>query len=427
MSKLTQVFLIGGLVRFLLPLLVPSIVPVLGSIVEITTPITSFKALQEAFFFLNSSIDLYDGGVNHHPPLLVTVLSLVDAFPISNVWFHIIYSLTDLSIAWQLVQINKWYQLYTSKRTGKKITGFNDDLIASFYLFNPLILLLNLSHSTIVFTWLFVVSTIYQITVKKQPARAMILLAIASYLSLNSFYLLPAVLGLIHVTSRTQHTLGQIYVFNIGIYICTIALLILISFASTASWQFIDNCYLSVILFKKITPNVGLWWYLFTEMFEFFTPFYIGMFNIYSFVFVVPLALRLFEYAKTPKLGDSFAVVVLTLLWISFTKSYPTIGELGFALSFATILRGSIIPHCKMIYITGMTLVVSLILSPIFYYCWIVLGNGNSNFFYSINLIWGGVHIMSIMDLLWAQLIGDYFVENNVSDDEKAKLQLAQL
>ncbi|KAI3403312.2 hypothetical protein KGF56_003900 [Candida oxycetoniae] len=426
MSKLYQVFIIGGLIRSLLPTLVPSITAILSSSVEITTPITSFKALKEAFYFFNNNIDLYDGGVNHNPPLLVMLLSFINSLPFADVWFHVLFALVDVVIAWHLVRINRWYKMYTSKRTGKTVASYNDDLIASFYLFNPLVLLSNLSHSTIAFVWLFLVVAVYQVAVKRQASIAIISLAISTYLSFNSLYLLPSILGLIHATS-TSRNVGQIYILNIAVFFTTLAILASLSFAFTSSWQFLDNCYLSVILFEKITPNVGLWWYIFTEMFEFFTPFYIGMFNIYSFIFIIPLTLKLFEFKKVPKQGDSLLAIVLTLLWISFTKSYPTIGDLGFVLSLIPIFRGTVLPYCKVILITGMTLMVSLLLSPIFYYCWIVLGNGNSNFFYSINLIWGGVHILAIMDLLWAKLISDYSVENSINEEDIRKLNLAQL
>ncbi|KAI5956403.1 hypothetical protein KGF54_000878 [Candida jiufengensis] len=427
MSKITQVFVIGGLIRFLLPVSVPSLVPILSSSTELSTPITSFKALLEAFYFLDHNINLYDGGVNHHPPLLVILLSFFDSLPYSHVWFALLYTITDLLIAANLVKINQWYNHYRSKKSGasKKYLGFNDDLIACFYLFNPLILLTNLSYSTIVFTWFFTIESIVQITKEKRVLRSMISLAIATYLSFHSLYLLPSILGLAYALS-SRDTI-KFFTVNISAFLTFLAVLGFASYACTGSWLFIDKCYLTVILFKKITPNVGLWWYLFTEMFEFFTPFYTGMFNLYSVVFIIPITLRLFEYSKSPKLGDSFLSIILSMLWISFTKSYPTIGDLGLVLSILPMFKDTILAHCKLLFISGMTLIISLILSPIFYYCWIVLGNGNSNFFYSINLIWGGVHILILMELIWAQLIVDYGVENNLSDTELKQTTLAQL
>lgn len=80
MGKLLQVFIIGGLIRFLLPTFIPSITTTLSSTVELNTPITSFKSLLEAIYFWNHDIDLYDGGVNHHPPLLVIMASWISFF-----------------------------------------------------------------------------------------------------------------------------------------------------------------------------------------------------------------------------------------------------------------------------------------------------------------------------------------------------------
>lgn len=425
MGKLLQVFIIGGFIRFLLPTFIPSITTTLSSTVELNTPITSFKSLLEAIYFFNHDIDLYDGGVNHHPPLVIILASWISVFPFSQVLFNLVYTVTDLLIAWKIVQLNQWYNNSRSKIAGFQVTGFNDDLIACFYLFNPLVILTNLSHSTVVFTWYFIIESLTQITLKRNVVRSMIAFAVATYLSFNALYLLPSVLGLALKTFPT--TAIKLLRVSLVIYLGSLLLLASASFAFTSSWRFLDNCYLAVVFFKKITPNVGLWWYLFTEMFEFFTPFYLGMFNLYSFSFIVPIAMRLFESKAAPELGDSFLAVLLSLLWISFTKSYPTIGDLGFALSILPIFKGTVLPYCKMIYVSSMTLVTALILSPIFYYCWIVLGNGNANFFYSINLIWGGVHILILMDLLWAKLIIDYGVENDVCKEQLKKINLAQI
>ena len=423
MGKLLQVFIIGGLIRFLLPTLIPSITTSLSSTVELSTPIISFKSLLEAIYFYKHDIDLYDGGVNHHPPLVVILASWISVLPLSHVWFNLVYTVADLFIALKIVHLNRWYNKSRSKITESQVTGFNDDLIACFYLFNPLIILTNLSHSTVVFTWFFIVESLVQIVLKRNIVRSMIAFAVATYSSFNTLYLLPSVIGLALKSFSTILLLRT----SLVVYLGSLLILALASAAFTSSWRFLDSCYLAVIYFKQITPNVGLWWYLFTEMFEFFTPFYLGMFNLYSFSFIIPIAMRLFESKSSPKLGDSFLAVLLSLLWISFTKSYPTVGDLGFALSLLPIFKGTVLPYCKMIFISGMTLVTTLILSLIFYYCWIVLGTGNANFFYSINLIWGGVHLLFMMDLLWAKLIVDYGVENEICDEGLKRVNLAQI
>ncbi|EGW32160.1 uncharacterized protein SPAPADRAFT_61244 [Spathaspora passalidarum NRRL Y-27907] len=423
MQKLTQVFVIGGLLRFLIPSLIPSVVQALGSTVELSTPINSYKSLQEAFYYLQQGIDLYDGGVNHHPPLLVIILSVFQSLPFKEVWFNLVYTLCDLFIAWKLIQINRWYNFYSAKRYGKKNERFSDDIIASFYLFNPLIVLTNLAHSTIVFTWVFLMESIYQVIFTGNVPRSMIALGISTYLSFNSVYLLPPIIAFAHAMTPTN--IHRVYIEGFAIYFAAVALLIMSSFTCTSSWNFLDQCYLTNILLKKITPNVGLWWYIFTEMFDFFTPFYLGLFNIYTLVYVIPITIRLFQFRSNKKLGDSFLAIVLVYIWLSFTKSYPTIGDLGFGLSILPIFKVTIFPYCRYTYVIGLTMLISLLLFPIFYYCWIVLGTGNSNFFYSISLIWGVVHVLIILDLLWGKLVYDYSLDNKIEDVHK--LNLAQI
>ncbi|ABN66770.2 predicted protein [Scheffersomyces stipitis CBS 6054] len=429
MSGLNQVLVLGALVRFVVPSVLPQVTDVLSSIVEISTPVNSFKSLLEAFYYLHHNINLYDGGVNHHPPLLVVLLSLLDEYipaPFSGIVFNVIYTAIDVYIAIVLVKLNRWYQNYNSTRLGRPVHGFSDDLIAIFYLFNPLIILTNLSHSTLVFTFLFIIESLNQLLISDNVPRSMIALSIASYLSLNSLFLVIPILALAKAALKNK-TEKQVYFEGGAIFLTTSGLLFLCSFAVTASFDFLSSVYGTVIMFDKISPNVGLWWYLFTEMFQFFTPLYVGIFNIFSGVFILPLTLRLFEFKDIAPAGDSFLAVVLSIVWISFTKSYPTVGDLAFGLSLLPIFKSTIYPYSKYTFVYGMTLLISLLLSPIFYYCWIVLGNGNSNFFYSINLIWGAVHIFIISDLLWGKLVADYLEQNKVPEAERSKIRLSQI
>jgi phosphatidylinositol glycan class U len=251
-------------------------------------------------------------------------------------------------------------------------------------------------------------------------------MAIASYLSFRPIFLIIPLLGLAHSLDSDWQT---VYAHGIALFSSACGILVLTSSVMTESFQFLDLCYGIVIKFNKITPNLGLWWYIFTEMFDFFTPFYVGVFNLFSVIFVIPFTLRLFEFNhKSGKpTGDAFLAVVTSYLWLSFTKSYPSVGDLAFALSLIPIFKDTIIPHCKYHFLTALVLLVALLLSPIFYYCWIVLGTGNSNFFYSINLVWGVVHGLILTDLVWGKLNYDYIELNDIPADEVSKLRLTQI
>lgn len=434
MSKLTNVLIIGGLIRFILPTLFPQIITKLDSSVEFSTPISSFKSLQESFYYFNHNINLYDGGINNHPPLLVILLNFINCIPgntkFNQIWFNLFFTIVDLIITLKLIHINKWYNEYQSKRSKGKneIKGFDDYLIACFYLFNPLIILTNLSHSTLIISWIFIIESILQIIKFENIPRAMISLSIASYLSINYLYLLPCFISFSHIikkSSNKNYQTHQVYVEGFGIFFICSCLLIMTSFIVTASWKFLDNVYLTNIMFKNIKPNLGLWWYLFTEMFENYNLFYTIVFNLYGFIFIIPITLRLFEYSNGQ--GDGLLAIVLGLIWISFTKSYPILGDLGICLTMLAIFKDTVIKYCKFKYITGITLIVGLLLSPIFYYIWIVLGSGNANFFYSISLIMGGVHILLLMDILWTKLSIEYYDENGIDINSKDKPVLAQI
>ncbi|KAA8901022.1 hypothetical protein DIURU_003392 [Diutina rugosa] len=510
MSKLGQVFWIAGIIRVVVPTIYPQIVDTLAQTVEISTPINSFETLKEAFFYIRNGINLYDGDDITIPPVYVALMQLLDWPYVGSLLYNLLFTAIDLWIAWRMVAINRWYQKHQTRRLGKyaEVKGFNDDLIASFVLFNPLIILTCISHSTLPVQVVLIVESIYQVCVGHSISRSAITLGVASYIGFTPVYLAPSIFALAHALKLEEP--ARVYVHGIAILTTTIMLLALISATMTGSTQFL-TCYKSIIWGDKISPNTGLWWYLFTEMFEFFTPFYTAVFNIYHFIFIFPITVRLFEFAKVTKKdrmgvsriavdekgnfvsidpdgtvtplnfgtenaqkeepqatttesealtteatltrrtheeskpatevkkeaasesdsehynGDSLLAVVLCFIWLSFSKSYPVIGDLGYGVSFLAIFKNTALAHCSYLFPVGLTFVVCLLLSPIFYYCWIVLGNGNSNFFYSINLIWGVVHALIMMDVIWGKLIFDYIVQHQLTEADKKDLQLTQL
>lgn len=366
-------------------------------------------------------MDVYDGGVVYHPPLLVSLLKLIqEVSPLhADLLFNLLFTIVDVGIALKLVNLNRWYNDYQSRRAGKKLVGFDDAIIAAFYMFNPLMILTCWSHSTLPMSYFLILELLNQVLVDKNPYRGSIALAVAAYLSYTPVYLVIPLLALTYVVSPTNDWREEIVQCG-GIFFASVATLMLLSFILTALPDFFYQCYWTVLLYLKISPNMGLWWYIFTEMFDFFLPFYRGIFNLYSVIFIVPLTVRLFEFG--PKQGDSFLAFAMCYLWLSFTKLYPIIGDLGLALSILPIFKNTVIPHAKFLFITALTLIVVLLLAPIFYYCWIVLGNGNSNFFYSMNLIWGGVHVLLFLDFLWGRLVYDYIQTHEVKDELKLRL-----
>ncbi|GEQ67410.1 hypothetical protein JCM33374_g1075 [Metschnikowia sp. JCM 33374] len=422
--SLPVVLATGAAIRFVLPTLFPQITDVLAATAEVSTPIDSFRSLREAFFYLDHGIDVYDGTIVHHPPLFVSLMKMLNdaAGPSYNdALFSLLYTLTDVGIAYKLTQLNSWYNAYHSRKTGRNLVAVSSSLIAAFYLFNPLLILTNWSHSTAIFTYFLIVESLVQAVIDKNIYRGAIALGVAAYLSFSPIYLIVPYLALAYAVAPIREWKSQVVKTSV-IFFFSVTSLVLISLMLYPSADFLYSCYWSVISFEKITPNLGLWWYIFTEMFEFFTSLYKGIFNLYSFIFVVPFTLRFFEYANDRKSGDSFFAFALCFLWISFSKPYPIIGDLGLSISILPIFKNTVITHAKFFFITTLMLITCLLLSPIFYYCWIVLGNGNSNFFYSMSLAWGVVHVLIFLDLIWGRLTFEYIETNEVEKDENLRL-----
>ena len=59
------------------------------------------------------------------------------------------------------------------------------------------------------------------------------------------------------------------------------------------SWTFMYSTLGFTLAVPELTPNMGLFWYFFTEMFEHFRVFFVCTFQINCFVYVYPLASRL--------------------------------------------------------------------------------------------------------------------------------------
>lgn len=64
------------------------------------------------------------------------------------------------------------------------------------------------------------------------------------------------------------------------------------------SWQWIPSTYGPHLLLSDLTPNVGLWWYFFIEMFDSFREFFLGVFWLHMVSYVGGLTIKI-RYGHT--------------------------------------------------------------------------------------------------------------------------------
>ena len=152
----------------------------------------------------------------------------------------------------------------------------------------------------------------------------MLALALASYCSLYPALLLPPLLLLcydrVHKDNTTNSTVLAFVATNIGSFFAGIGLLLYMSYLITGgSWEFLPSTYGIQLLLPDLTPNVGLWWYFFIEMFDSFREFFLGVFWLHLGSYVGGLSIRI---RRQP------LFVITSMLGIfAIFKPYPSISD----------------------------------------------------------------------------------------------------
>lgn len=181
-------------------------------------------------------------------------------------------------------------------------------------------------------------------------------LAIATYIGLHPAFLLPP-LGLLCYDRLCEQTAGTsqsqsekpsskvasdrrnlpnglLHALQLaGTFLLASAFLLGLSRLLLPSWTFIPSVYLTHLQLPDLTPNAGLWWYFFIEMFDPFRAFFLGVFWLHMLSYSVPFCLRL---QKQP-----LAATVLMLGIIAIFEPYANIGDVGAFLSALCLLGHS--------------------------------------------------------------------------------------
>lgn len=152
----------------------------------------------------------------------------------------------------------------------------------------------------------------------------MLALALASYFSLYPGLLLPPLLLLsydrVHRDEKATRTVLAFIATNAGSFFAGVGLLLYMSYLITgSSWEFLPSTYGVQLLLPDLTPNVGLWWYFFIEMFDSFREFFLGVFWLHLGSYVGGLSIRV---RRQP------LFVITSMLGIfAIFKPYPSISD----------------------------------------------------------------------------------------------------
>lgn len=202
------------------------------------------------------------------------------------------------------------------------------------FLYNPFTILTCLARSTSALTNMFILTAMAKAA---QGASINFILAVsfAAYLGMHPILLFPPLLVLLYdaraaKTKSTPNAWSFAIAHTIGLAAVS-GVLLSASALLTGSWDYLAATYGVRLLLPDLTPNVGLWWYFFIEMFDSFREFFLGVFWLHAASYMPGLTIRLH---KQPL----FVACTLTGIFAVFTP-YPSIADAALYLSLVPLFR----------------------------------------------------------------------------------------
>ncbi|CAN1332937.1 Phosphatidylinositol glycan anchor biosynthesis class U protein [Linum perenne] len=162
--------------------------------------------------------------------------------------------------------------------------------------------------------------------------------------------------------------------------------------------EMFQRTYGFILTVEDLSPNIGVLWYFFAEVFDFFRDFFLIVFHSNILFMIIPLAIRL----KHRPCFLAFIYVAIS----SMLKSYPSVGDsalylglLGLFLDELADMQFSFFLFCGYV---GVSL-----LSPVMHNLWIWRGTGNANFYYATAMTYACLQIVLVVESVSSMLNHD--------------------
>jgi len=367
--------------------------------VEIVTPLTSWNRLKECIALSYYNLSPYSGDACHHTPLLIVAFKFLDG----NAPFIIpvLFILLDIVGAYQLMKAAKLFILKEIKsqkrieiKDDAKVLLIKDDdasklpyLVAIVYLYNPFTVATCAALSTSSIVNFLLCTTVY-FQIQGYHYAAAILLSLPTCISLYPIMLLVPIL--LHSVASECRLLKLLKVAVV--FIASLSCLLLLSYKLYETWEFFNAVYIFILKVPDLTPNMGLFWYFFLEMFDHFRLFFLWVLQLHAFVYLIPFTIM---FRKHPVF--LFYILLSTISW---SKSYPSVSDLILPLAILP-LWSCTFRYFRSLFVTIVMLIFSTLLSPFLYHLWVYAGSGNANFFYAATLAFNLAQVLLLSDVIY--------------------------
>lgn len=408
---------------------------------ELVTAVSSFHRVREGVFLSEHVGTPYAGDVFHQPPLVFALFYPFFKLPehsqyiFMSAFFIGVDVLIALGIArWctRLLQLEEGFepvlgkeriwleQIPVSPLVQPKLLPIAG---AAIYLFNPYSLASTLAMSTSSLTHLHVLYALI-FAAEGATVASCICIAIGSYLSVYPVFLLVGITLVLEDASLSKqpHKLSWMrsIPFNFGkfslllvITAMWVAFLMFISHSMIGDWSFVQQTYVWVAKYSDLTPNIGIFWYFFIEVFDRFIPYFLCILHIHPLIYIAPIFLRLHNRPQA-------YYVTLVGIFMLF-QAYPTFGDFGFFITLIFMFPKTIMTMTSR-YVFALGMLVATCMLPVMWFLWLFPASGNANFFYNQTLVYQAFNSLIISSFVNATMKREKNVLNFVKKHQTTEL-----
>lgn len=119
-------------------------------------------------------------------------------------------------------------------------------------------------------------------------------LSMATYVSIYPIVLIVPITLLV-LNRPNASSVSQVLLLATSSLVIWLVMLVFLSqsFSHDTSWSWMWQSWGYVAMYSDLTPNVGIFWYFFIEVFDRFIPYFLLVLHVHPLIYVAPLYLRL--------------------------------------------------------------------------------------------------------------------------------------
>jgi GPI-anchor transamidase subunit U len=218
-------------------------------------------------------------------------------------------------------------------------------------------------------------------------------------------------LASLHSASRTVRPWWHAFAVLCG---CLLLLAMVSSVASGIPLSvWVCSSWGAIVTVPERSPDLGLFWYFFLEVFLHFERFFLFVFHAHVPACAVALFLRL-------RGSSSHEPHLLPMLWallvsIAVLRAYPSLADISLHLAVLPLVWGEARPggHALTPVYVALWLAV---FAPLALRAWLVSGTGNANFYYGSGLAWAAAQALLVSDALTQMLKRDFLIKHRIQE-----------